>query len=89
MENVHWYAVRMEPMRLVAAEVRDQTAAAVLDAGQPLLLATEAELIALARRRHMAVTILARQALGPRGTRPVPCVPMSAVSPARELAKVA
>jgi hypothetical protein len=58
--DVHMYAIRLEATQLVAAEVLDQTAATLLEGGQPILLATETELIALARRKHKSLTILFR-----------------------------
>ena len=48
--SVHFFAIRIETHRLVAAEVHDRAAAALLDAGQQILLGTVEELGKLAAR---------------------------------------
>jgi len=55
---VHLFALRVEPHRLVAAEITDGAAAALVDAGEPVLLGTVEELRRLAfRLRRPLVTI--------------------------------
>jgi hypothetical protein len=52
-----FYAIRIDAYRFVAAEVGAETAAALLDEGRPLLLATQAELVRLASREHKTLVI--------------------------------
>ena len=52
------YAIRVDRDRIVAAEVSDAVAAMLFDDGGALLLATEAELAALARRDKKLLTVL-------------------------------
>jgi hypothetical protein len=54
------YAVRLEPGRIVAAEISDATAAVLFSEGRSILLATEGELAELARREKRAFVILGR-----------------------------
>jgi hypothetical protein len=56
MTNI--YAIRVDEDRIVAAEVNDVVAAMLFDQGRTLLLATEAELAAYARREKRLLTIL-------------------------------
>jgi hypothetical protein len=58
------YAVRVDDDRLVAAEVDDVQAAASLDRGRTVLLATPPELARLARLRNRALVVIASQAFG-------------------------
>lgn len=58
--SVHIFAVRVEMFRLVAAEVHDQAAAALLDAGQPILLGTVEELHKLAARLQRPLLTISR-----------------------------
>lgn len=50
--TVQYFAIRIETHRVVAAEIPDRSAAALLDAGQPVLLGTKADLSKLATRLH-------------------------------------
>lgn len=47
--STQFYAVRMEPDQVVAAEISDRKMAELLDAGQSVVLASEADLHRLAR----------------------------------------
>ena len=58
--SVHFFAVRIETFRLVAAEVDDRAAAALLDAGQPLLLGTVEDLSKLAARLQRPLLTISR-----------------------------
>ena len=58
--SVHFFAVRIETFRLVAAEIHDQAAAAMLDAGQPILLGTVEELRKLAARLRRPLLTISR-----------------------------
>ena len=58
--SVHIFAVRVETFRLVAAEVHDQAAAALLDAGQPILLGTVEDLHKLAARLQRPLLTISR-----------------------------
>ena len=56
--SIQFFAVRVETFRLVAAEIHDRAAAALLDAAQPVLLGTVEDLRRLAARlRRPLVTI--------------------------------
>ena len=59
---VHLYVVSVEKHRLVAAEVQDQAAAALLDAAQTVLLATAEDLGKVARRLRLPLVTIARSA---------------------------
>jgi hypothetical protein len=58
--SVHFFAVRIEPFLLVAAEIDDQAAATLLDSGQTVLLGTVAELHDLAARHRRALVTISR-----------------------------
>ncbi len=58
--SVHLFAVRIETFRLVAAEIHDRAAAALLDAGQPILLGTVEELGKLAARLRRPLLTISR-----------------------------
>lgn len=55
-----YFALRIEPNRLVATEVSDR-AAASLDAGKPVLLGTVDDLRILARRIRLPLVTTARR----------------------------
>lgn len=52
------YALRIEPERIVAAEVDDDAVAVLFDKGNPIFLATRGELAALARRQQKSLVVL-------------------------------
>jgi len=54
------FALRLEPWRLVAAEVTDEAAATLLDAGEQVLLGTFEELGSLALRLARPLVFIAR-----------------------------
>jgi hypothetical protein len=54
------YTVRLEPARIIATEISDDAAAALFSQGHSILLATQEELIQLARREHRALVVLDR-----------------------------
>jgi hypothetical protein len=58
--NRNFHAIRLEPGRIVAAEVTAAGAAALLDKGHTILLATESELRAVARRHNRPLVVLRR-----------------------------
>ena len=58
--SVHIFAVRIERLRLVAAEIHDRAAATLLDAGQPILLGTVEELNKLATRLQRPLLTISR-----------------------------
>ena len=65
------FALRLEPCRLVAAEVTDEAAATLLDAGEQVLLGTFEELGNLALRLARPLVFIARaSAAGSPGREP-------------------
>ena len=60
--SLHFFAVRVEEHRVVAAEVTPAVAAELLDAAQPLLLGTAEELSKLAQRLRRPLVTIARAA---------------------------
>jgi hypothetical protein len=62
---VQFYAVRVEAEQLVAAEIGDDVVAELLADGQPVVLATEAELDRLSRRLGKTRTVLFRRTTTP------------------------
>jgi hypothetical protein len=56
------FAVRVEEQRIAAAEISSETAAAMLDEGRSVLLATELELARLARRQNKTLVVFAQPA---------------------------
>ncbi len=64
---LHFFALRIEPTRLLATQVTDQTAAASLDAGESILYGTDEDLRSLARRLRLPLVTVAR---GQRPRRP-------------------
>lgn len=57
---LYYFALRIESHSLVAAEVSDETAAALLDRGEPLLLGTFTELGALSHRLGLPLITISR-----------------------------
>jgi hypothetical protein len=55
-----YFAIRIEPTRLVAAQIDDRDAAALLDAGKPILLGTIVELGKLAERLQRQLLTFSR-----------------------------
>lgn len=64
---LYYFALRIESHSLVAAEVSDQTAASLLDRGEPLLLGTFSELGALSHRLGLPLITISRT------VSPAPC----------------
>jgi len=62
--SLHFFAVRVEEHRLVAAEIDPSSAAALLDAAHPLLLGTADDLAKVAQRLGFPLVTIARA--GPR-----------------------
>ncbi len=58
--SIHFFAIRIETFRVVAAEIHDGAAAALLDAGQPILLGTVEELSKLAARLGRPLLTISR-----------------------------
>jgi len=58
--TLHYFAVRVEEHRLVAAEIDSSAAAALLDAAHPLLLGTAEDLAKVAQRLKRPLVIIAR-----------------------------
>ena len=58
--TLHFYAVRVEEHRVVAAEVDAWAAAALLESAHPLLLGTAEDLSGVARRFQRPLVSLAR-----------------------------
>ena len=55
-----FFALRIEPTRLVATEIADRAAAASLDAGEPVLYGTDEDLRRVARRLRLPLVTVAR-----------------------------
>ena len=58
--TLHYFAVRVEEHRVVAAEIDSPAAAALLDAAHPLLLGTAEDLAKVARRFRRPLVTIAR-----------------------------
>jgi hypothetical protein len=58
--TLHFYAIRVEEHRLVAAEIDPPAAAALLDAAHPLLLGTAEDLTKVAQRFRRPLVTIAR-----------------------------
>lgn len=55
-----FFALRVESHRVVAAEIPDKSAAALLDAAQPILLATPDSLAKFARKLQKPLVLISR-----------------------------
>lgn len=62
---LYYFALRVEPQSVVAAEVSDRTAASLLDRGEPVLLGTFSELNALAQRLRLSLVMISRTSSAP------------------------
>ena len=58
--TLHFFAVRVEEHRVVAAEIDPSAAAALLDAAHPLLLGTAEDLAKVAQRFRRPLVTIAR-----------------------------
>jgi hypothetical protein len=58
--TLHFYAIRVEERRLVAAEIDPPAAAVLLDAAHPLLLGTAEDLAKVAQRLRRPLVTIAR-----------------------------
>ena len=58
--SIHFFAIRIETHRLVAAEIHDRAAATLLAAGQQVLLGTVEELGKLATRLQRPLVTISR-----------------------------
>ena len=83
---LHFFAIRVEEHRVVAAEIDPEAAAALLDAAHPFLLGTAEDLakvaqrfrrplVTIARVRSQAVPAAVRTAPEPSPSRPLAAVP--------------
>ena len=84
-----YFALRIEPNRLVAKEVTDRAAAASLDAGEPVLLGTVADLRVVARRIRLPLVTILRHGGPSRSATPAPGTPDRRPPRPRLLAEVA
>jgi len=76
--TLHFFAVRVEEHRVVAAEIDPSAAAALLDAAHPLLLGTAEDLAKVAQRfRRPLVTITRAEPRHPSAAVPEPAAVIS------------
>ena len=76
--TLHFFALRVEDQRLVAAEIDPTAAAALLDAAHPLLLGTADDLANVAQRfRRPLVTIARAEPRRPAAAMPEPAAVVS------------
>lgn len=58
--NVNWYALCLEPGRILATIIDSELAAELLLAAHPVFLGTTSDLMRLAGRQHKSVAVLGR-----------------------------